>query len=94
MNVCVIGGAGYVGLMTGLGLAELGHRVVNVDIDAARVERLNRGDSPVYEEGIGPLLRRHLDSGRIRFTQLRALGFSYTGVGRGPSRASTEPRIG
>ena len=74
MNVCVIGGAGYVGLITGLGLAELGHRVVNVDIDAAHVERLNRGDSPIYEEGIGPLLRRHLDSGRIRFTQLLPAG--------------------
>lgn len=69
MNVCVIGGAGYVGLVTGLGLAELGHRVVNVDVDADRVARLNRGDSPIYEDGIEPLLRRNLDSGRIRFTE-------------------------
>ena len=60
--------------ITGLGLAELGHHVVNVDIDAARVDRLNRGDSPIYEEGIGPLLRRHLDSGRIRFTQSLSAG--------------------
>ena len=68
MNICVIGGAGYVGLITGLGLAELGHRVINVDIDELPVGRLNQGESPFYDEGIGLLLRRNLDGGRIRFT--------------------------
>lgn len=69
MKVCVIGGAGYVGLVTGLGLADLGHRVVNVDIDEARIARLRQGDSPIHEEGIGPVLERNLEAGRIRFTQ-------------------------
>ena len=68
MNVCVIGGVGYVGLVTGLGLADIGHSVVNVDSDRSRVVRVSGGDSPIYEEGIGPMLRRNLDAGRIRFT--------------------------
>ncbi len=67
MNICVIGGAGYVGLVTGLGLAEIGHRVVNVDSDREQVCRLNGGDSLIYEEGIGHMLRKNLDAGRIRF---------------------------
>jgi len=68
MNVCVVGGAGYVGLITGLGLAEIGHNVVSVDVDQNRVQRLQTGDSPVYENGIESLLQSNLDVGRIRFT--------------------------
>ena len=70
MNVTVIGGAGYVGFITGLGLAELGHRVVGVDIAADKVEMLRSGRSPIYEEGIdlNEVLRRNLEAGRIAFT--------------------------
>lgn len=68
MNISVIGGAGYVGLVTGLGLAEIGHEVVNVDVDQDRVTRLQKGDSPLYEEGIGPLLQSNVEAGRICFT--------------------------
>ena len=67
MNICVIGGAGYVGLITGIGLAELGNRVINVDINKERVDQLNRGNVPIFEEGIEPLLRRNLDANRIQF---------------------------
>lgn len=80
MNICVIGGAGYVGLVTGLGLAEISHRVVNVDVDRERVCRLNAGDSAIYEEGIGPVLRRNLDAGRIRFTTNLAEGLAESEV--------------
>ena len=66
--ICVVGGGGYVGLGYAVALAELGHQVVGLDIDATRVERLNRGDSPIYEVGLPEMLRRNLDAGRLRFT--------------------------
>ena len=68
MNVCVIGGAGYVGLVTGLGLAEIGHHVINVDVDRARVTKLLAAESPIHEEGLTPLLVRNLESERINFS--------------------------
>src|SRR5687768_7123669 len=67
-RVCVVGAAGYVGLGYAVCLAELGHDVVGLDIDAARVARLGRGESPVFEAGLGELLARHLAAGRLRFT--------------------------
>jgi UDPglucose 6-dehydrogenase len=67
-KVSVIGGAGYVGLITGVGLAELGHCVVNVDVDSDRLVRLQEGHSHLFECGLEPLLTRNLDSGRLRFT--------------------------
>ena len=68
MNVCVVGGAGYVGLITGLGLAQIGHRVINVDMDQERIRLLQAGHSPIFEEGIDLLLQRNLDAGRLRFS--------------------------
>jgi len=70
MNITVIGGSGYVGLITGLGLAELGNKVINVDIDSDKVELLNQGRSPIYEEGIDleEILKRNLKAGRLEFT--------------------------
>ena len=47
-KICVIGGSGYVGLVTGLGLSEIGHEVVNVDIDQEKVDQLNAGKSHIY----------------------------------------------
>ena len=66
-QICVVGGAGYVGLVTGVGLAALGHNVTCVDIDRRRVEMLNLGRSPIYEEGLEPLLSELLTAGAIRF---------------------------
>lgn len=68
MNICVVGGTGYVGLVTGLGFAEIGHSVINVDIDRKRIQMLQDGESPIYEEGIQDVLQRNLDAGRIRFS--------------------------
>jgi UDPglucose 6-dehydrogenase len=61
-------GAGYVGLVTAACLAELGHSVVCVDADAARVRQLQRAEAPFYEPGLPELLERHVDSGQLRFT--------------------------
>ncbi len=58
MRVSIIG-AGYVGIVTGACLAEKGHDVVCVEVDAAKVERIRRGEPPIHEEGLAELLRRH-----------------------------------
>jgi UDPglucose 6-dehydrogenase len=60
-------GAGYVGLTTAVCLAHLGHDVVAADVVPERVDRLNRGEVPIVEAGIEPLLADGLRSGRLRF---------------------------
>ncbi len=59
MNVSIVG-TGYVGLVTGACLAEKGHTVICVDVDAAKVEQINAGESPIYEPGLEELLRRNV----------------------------------
>jgi len=61
-------GCGYVGLVTGACLAEVGNDVVGVDVDEARVEALNRGETPIYEPGLEALLHANRAHGRLRFT--------------------------
>lgn len=70
MNITIIGGSGYVGFITGLGLANLGNSVINVDINDDKVAMMNAGTSPIYEEDIdlSQVLQRNLDAGRIQFT--------------------------
>jgi UDPglucose 6-dehydrogenase/GDP-mannose 6-dehydrogenase len=58
MRVSIIG-AGYVGIVTGVCLAEKGHMVTCVEMDAAKVERIRRGEPPIHEDGLPELLRRH-----------------------------------
>ena len=60
-------GVGYVGLVTGTGLAELGHDVLCVDIDPERVRQLRDGVIPIYEPGLGDIVRRNERAGRLRF---------------------------
>ena len=67
MRVCMIG-TGYVGLVTGACFAELGHTVVCVDIDQAKVNRLHNGEVPIYEPGLKELIARNREAGRIIFT--------------------------
>ena len=66
-RICVIG-TGYVGLVYAVCMAELGHDVTAIDIDAAKIALLAAGTSPIYEPGLDELLRRNLDTGRLRFT--------------------------
>ena len=67
MRVTVIG-SGYVGLVTGACLSDLGFRVVCLDKDIEKVQLLQRGDVPIYEPGLKELLARNHADGRIRFT--------------------------
>ncbi len=67
MNVAVVG-TGYVGLVMGAGLAEMGNSVVCADVDAAKIERLRRGDVPIFEPGLEPLVVRNQAEGRLAFT--------------------------
>ncbi len=68
VRIGVIGGAGYVGLVTGVGLAALGHKTVLMDIDQSRLEMLRNATSAVYEEGLEPLLAQLIQDDWISFT--------------------------
>jgi UDPglucose 6-dehydrogenase len=61
-------GTGYLGLTHAVCMAELGHPVLAIDIDAGKLASIARGEAPFYEPGLEPLLRKNLDSGRLRFT--------------------------
>lgn len=61
-------GAGYVGLTTGVCLAEVGHSVLLADVDAAKLETLKQGKSPIYEPGLNELLQKNTAAGRLKFT--------------------------
>ncbi|WP_394231435.1 UDP-glucose dehydrogenase family protein [Niallia oryzisoli] len=63
-----IAGVGYVGLVTGVCLAELGHEITCVDLQKDRVNLLNSGRSPIYEPGLEPLLTKNISCGRLFFT--------------------------
>ena len=67
MRITVIG-AGYVGLVVAAGLAENGNQVVGVDVDQRKVRALQRGKIPIYEPGLGELLKRNCAEKRLRFT--------------------------
>ncbi|MGD7024730.1 UDP-glucose dehydrogenase family protein [Rossellomorea vietnamensis] len=67
MNIAVVG-TGYVGLVTGVCLSEIGHSVTCVDIDEEKVHRMSKGISPIYEPGLDELMTKNIESGRLRFT--------------------------
>ena len=67
MKVTVFG-SGYVGLVTGACLAEVGNKVMCVDVDPAKIELLNNGGMPIYEPGLAELVQRNRDAGRLLFT--------------------------
>ncbi len=73
MKVAVIG-TGYVGLVAGSCLAEVGNRVTCVDVDREKVARLNVGEVPIHEPGLDPLISGNLAAGRLRFTTDAASG--------------------
>ena len=61
-------GSGYVGLVTGACLADVGHDVMCVDVDEDKVARLNAGEVPIYEPGLESLIRQNRAAGRLHFT--------------------------
>ncbi len=67
MKITVIG-TGYVGLVTGACLAEMGNHVVCLDQDAARIDALKAGHIPIYEPGLAEIVERNANSGRLAFT--------------------------
>ena len=67
MKISIIG-SGYVGLVSGAGLAEAGHNVICMDIDTNRIENLRRGKSPIYEPGLDEMLVDNSKRGHLAFT--------------------------
>ena len=67
MKLTVIG-CGYLGATHAACMAELGHDVLGVDVDADKVARLQNGEVPFFEPGLSDVLRRNLAAGRLRFT--------------------------
>ena len=67
MNIAVVG-TGYVGLVTGTCFAETGNHVICVDIDEDKVERMRKGEVPIYEPGLELLFERNTKQGRLEFT--------------------------
>ncbi|MGN6088559.1 MAG: UDP-glucose dehydrogenase family protein [Actinomycetales bacterium] len=67
MRLTVIG-TGYLGATHAAAMAELGFEVLGMDVDQRKVEMLQRGEVPFYEPDLEPLLRKHVESGRLRFT--------------------------
>jgi UDPglucose 6-dehydrogenase len=67
MDLCVVG-TGYVGAVTGSCFADLGNRVICVDVDKAKVARLKKGDLPIFEPGLAEVVRRNIRKKRLSFT--------------------------
>ncbi len=67
MNLTIFG-SGYVGLVTGACMAEMGNHVVCVDIDEEKTARLNQGEVPIYEPGLDDYIARNMAAGRLEFT--------------------------
>ncbi|UJW75325.1 UDP-glucose dehydrogenase family protein [Rhizobium sp. SL42] len=67
MNVTIFG-TGYVGLVTGACLADVGHNVMCMDIDQGKIDRLNKGEIPIYEPGLQAIVERNIKDGTLLFT--------------------------
>ena len=82
-------GSGYVGLVTGACLAQVGNQVLCVDIDEHKIKMLQSGEVPIYEPGLDEMIKQNISAGRIKFTQNAAEGvkhglFQFIAVGTPP----------
>ena len=82
MRIAMIG-TGYVGLVSGACFSDFGHDVVCVDKDAAKIERLKRGEVPIFEPGLETLIVKNVAAGRLTFTTDLVAGVD------GPRRCSS-----
>jgi UDPglucose 6-dehydrogenase len=76
MRVCTIG-TGYVGLVTGACLAHIGHDVVCVDNNPAKIAMMQAGKSPIYEPGLSEIMQSAIAAGRLKFTTDLAMGMNH-----------------
>lgn len=79
MKIAVIG-TGYVGLVTGVCLSDIGHTVTCIDIDQDKVNKMNSGLSPIYEPGLEELMKKNMDAGRLFFTTDHKNAFKDTDI--------------
>ncbi|WP_333679288.1 UDP-glucose/GDP-mannose dehydrogenase family protein [Dyella sp.] len=79
MKVTIFG-TGYVGLVTGACLAEMGNHIVCVDIDENKVARLGRGEIPIFEPGLEPIVRRNHANGQLVFTTDAAMAVAHAQI--------------
>src|SRR5512143_4166337 len=84
-NICVVG-AGYVGLTTGACFADLGNRVVLLDVIPDKIRQLENGEMPIYEPGLEEIVKRSVKAGRLFFTTsyaeaLKDAEFAFIAVG-------------
>lgn len=79
MNISVVG-TGYVGLVVGVCMADLGHSVTCVDSDEAKISALLAGNVPIYEPGLDQILERTVREGRLRFTRDLAAGLHHSRI--------------
>lgn len=96
MKICVIG-TGYVGLVAGVCLADLGNNVVCIDIDKDKIENLKQGIIPIYETGLEEILRRNVNNKRLKFStnidvEIKASKVVFIAVGT-PSKPNGEANL-
>ncbi len=89
MHLAIIG-TGYVGLVAGAGFSDFGNDVVCADVDQSKIDRLNRGEVPIYEPGLDALIERNKKAGRISFTSdveaaMRGADVVFSAVGTPPA---------
>ena len=79
MNITVVG-TGYVGLVSGTCLAEVGNHVLCIDIDQSKIDRLNHGEIPIYEPGLEELVKKNVQAGRLSFSSDIKQGVDYGSI--------------